>query len=71
MWIIMAWQCISPELTVTDFKMCCIFNAMDETDDDMMWNVNEEEGYVRFECEEDEGNDCENGDSDTLIGKVR
>jgi hypothetical protein len=30
-------------------------NAVDETDDDILWNGNEENGNVRSECEEDEG----------------
>jgi hypothetical protein len=65
MWIIMAWQCISPEVTVKGFKKCCIPNAMDGIDDDMLWNDNEEDGNVRGECGEHEGTDCEEGDSDT------
>jgi hypothetical protein len=64
MWIIMAWQHISPELTARGFKKCCVSNAMDGTDDDMLWNDSEEDGDVRSECEEDEGTDCEDGDSD-------
>ena len=32
--------------------------------DDMLWNGSEEDGNVRSECEEDEGTDCEDGDSD-------
>ena len=28
MWIITAWQCISPEVFVKDFKKCCISTAM-------------------------------------------
>jgi hypothetical protein len=65
MWIITAWQCISPEMTVKSFKKCCISNAMDETDDDdMLWNVSEEDVHVRKGCEEDEDTDCEEGDSD-------
>ena len=47
------------------FNKCCIANAMDETDDDMFWNGSEENGNVRSEREEDEGTDCEDGDSDT------
>jgi hypothetical protein len=47
----MAWQCISPEVIVKGFKKCCISNAMD--------------GDVRSERKEDEGTDCEDGDSDT------
>jgi len=38
---------------------------MDGTDDDMLWNGSEEDGVVRSECKEDEGTDCEDGDSDT------
>jgi len=41
-------------------------SGMDENDDDnTLRNGNEEEGNVSSECEEDEGTDCENGDSDT------
>ena len=31
----------------------------------IIWNGTEEDGDVRNECEEDEGTDCEDGDSDT------
>jgi len=62
--IITAWQHISPDVTVKGFKKCCIFNAVDETYDDMLWNDSEEVGDVRSECETDEGTDCEDGDSD-------
>jgi len=53
MWIITAWQNISPEVTVKGFKKRCISSAVD--------------GNVRSECEEgkeDEGTDSEDGDSD-------
>jgi hypothetical protein len=65
MWIIIAWQHISPEETEKGFKKCCISNAMDETDDDMLWNGSKEDGDVRSEWEGDEGTDCEGGDSNT------
>ena len=41
------------------FKQYCTSNAMDGTDDDVLWNGSE------GECEEGEGTDCEDGDSDT------
>jgi len=41
-----------------------ISNAVVENDD-VLWNGSEEDGHVRSECEEDEGTDCEDGDSDT------
>ena len=57
-------------MVVKGFQKCCISNAMDGTDDDMLWNSSEEEGNVRNECEEDEGTDCEDGDSDSDWLKV-
>jgi hypothetical protein len=64
MWIITAWQHISPEVIVKGFT-CCISNAVDKTNDSMLWNGSEEDGNVRSECVENEGTDCENGDSVT------
>ena len=60
----MAWQCISPEVTVKGFQKCCISNAVDETDD-LLWKISEKDGNVRSECEEDDGTDCEDGDGNT------
>ena len=48
------------------FKKCCISSAVDGTDDDMLWNDGEKYGNVRSECEEDEGTECEDGDSGTV-----
>jgi hypothetical protein len=53
----MAWQHISPDVTVKGFKKCCISRAVDGSNDDMLWNGSEENGNVRSECEEDEGTD--------------
>ena len=61
----MAWQCISPEVTVKGFKNSFVSSAVDETDDDMLWNGSEEDGDMSSECEEDEGTDCEDGDSNS------
>jgi hypothetical protein len=47
------------------FKNSCISNGMDGTDDYMLWNGSEEYRDVRSECEEDEGTDTKDGDSDT------
>lgn len=49
-------------MTLIGFSKFCISNAVDLTDDDMLWNCSEENGS---ECEENEGTDCSNGDSDT------
>ena len=47
------------------FQKCCISSAMDGTEDDKLWNGSKEYGDIRRECEEDEGTNCEGGDSDT------
>jgi len=52
-------------VTLKGFTKCYISNAVDGTDDYMLWNGREEDGNVRSECEEVEGTDCEDGDGDT------
>jgi hypothetical protein len=51
MWITMARQCISPEVTVKGFKNCCMSSALDVIGD-MLWNGSEKDGTVQSECEE-------------------
>ena len=63
--IITTWQHNSPEVSVKGFKMCFISNAVDETDDNMVWNGREQDGNVRSEHEEDEDmTDNEDSDND-------
>jgi len=50
-------------MAVKGCMKCCISTAVDEND--ILWNGSEEAGNIGSECEEDEGTDCENGDSDT------
>jgi hypothetical protein len=61
----MALQQISPEVTVKGLIKSCTSNALDEADDNMLWNGSEKDGNVRSDSEEDEDTDCEDGDSDT------
>jgi len=37
----MVWQLISPEVTVRDFRKCCISSAMEGTDD-ILWYDSDE-----------------------------
>ena len=53
-------------MTLRGFKQCCISSAVDGNDDDMLCDGSEEVGSVRSECEEDEGTDCDSGDSNTV-----
>jgi hypothetical protein len=57
MWIVTAWQYISSEVSVNGFKRCCVSSALNETDDDMLWNGSEEVENVGSKREEVEGID--------------
>jgi len=63
----MAWQRISLEVTVKAFKKCCVSSAVYRTDGGMLWNGSGKDADVRSECEEDEGSDCQDGDSERKI----
>jgi len=65
-WIRGEWQHISPEVTMKGFKKWRTSNALDGTDDDMLWSGTEEDGNVRSACEEYEGTDCEDSVADCL-----
>jgi hypothetical protein len=65
MWLVTAWQRISPKIIVKVFRKCCIFNVLDTTDNDMLWDGFKEDGNVQIMCQEDGGTECKNGDSDT------
>ena len=52
-------------MTVKGFQQCCTSNAVDETDDDMLWKGSEEDENFRSVCEGDEGAECGDGGSDT------
>jgi hypothetical protein len=60
----MAWQHISPEVNVKAFRKCCMSSALYGTDGGMLWEGSGNDVDVRSECEEDEGSDCQDGDSE-------
>jgi len=49
----MAWQHISPHVTVKAFNKYYISNAVDGTDVNTLWNGSEEDGNVKILCMED------------------
>ena len=51
-------------MTVKGLAKCCISIAVDGTDGNMLCNCSEGEMNVRCECEENDGTDREDGDSD-------
>ena len=51
-------ECLTRSDCEMFFTSAVISNTVDGTDEDVQWNV-------RSECEEDEGTDCEDGDSDS------
>jgi hypothetical protein len=61
----MAWQHISPELSVKGFE--CVSIAVCGSDSLTLWNDSEENGDEG----EDEGTDCKDIDSDTQHSLVK
>jgi len=55
-----------PDVTMKGFQRCCISNAMDGNDDDMLWKSSEEDRQVRSLCVEDKRTDCKDGDNDSV-----
>ena len=37
-WIVDCWKALDSPIIVKSFKSCCISNAMDGTEDDILWN---------------------------------
>ena len=65
----MAWQCISPEVTVRGCKKC-VYPVQWMRHNDMLWNDSEEDWNIRSECEEVKALTVEL-ETVTLIGKGR
>jgi hypothetical protein len=63
MWIITAWQRISPEVTVKSFKKCCMSSAVDGTDCCGM--AVKRMGMLGVSVRKMKGTDCKYGDSET------
>jgi hypothetical protein len=55
---------LSSEGNEKGFQKCCISITADKIDD-MLWNGSDDDGIVSIVCKEDEGTNCEDGDSDT------
>ena len=36
-WVLDSWNDIEPSIVIKSFKKCCISNAMNGTEDDMLW----------------------------------
>jgi len=55
---------------VKGFKKCCIYNAVDGTDSDMVWDGSNDGKCQECECEEDEGTDSEHGDCLVKVDRI-
>jgi hypothetical protein len=58
-WIKTSWQRICPEVIVKGFKECCMSNAVDGREDDILWEDEEEIGNIGSESD-----DVGNGNSE-------
>ncbi|KAK6166628.1 hypothetical protein SNE40_023276 [Patella caerulea] len=68
-WIVEAWKSIDPEMIIKSFKKCCISNAMDGTEDDLLWEgmVQKEPANKRRKLVEETDNDEDDTQEDIDI----
>ena len=57
-WIVEAWQELDPEITIQSFKKCTISNALDRSEDNIVWQDNTNETPT------DEPSNPEDGEDD-------
>jgi hypothetical protein len=43
-WLLAAWKTIPESIIVRSFKKCCISNALDGSEDDILWEDDGEDG---------------------------
>lgn len=70
-WILAAWDKIKPETIRHGFKKCCLSNAMDGSEDDVLWedcneNVNDESDNTSTESDNTSAESDGDSDGDTL-----
>lgn len=61
-WILHAWDAVSPKSIIHGFKKCCISNALDGSEDDVLWEepAEPEDGSEDSDTEHSEAEDvCE------------
>jgi hypothetical protein len=59
-WILTAWGRISSKSILAGFKKCCICNALDGTEDDILWQYVEDDSV----CEDDGDEQSDREDSE-------
>ena len=66
-WVSSAWTSIPAELVAKSFKKCCISNALDGTEDDVLWDDDKDDSNVDNPSSDylpsDSDNACEDEDS--------
>jgi hypothetical protein len=65
-WILTAWVKISSQSIVAGFKKWCIANALDGTEDNVLWQDVEDENHERDSEEEKEDNGEEQSENENF-----
>lgn len=61
-WVSKAWKKVDPSIIQKSFKKCCISNALDGTEDDLLWQS--EDDHSSSEDEEKRSDDSEDQESE-------
>ena len=64
-WILQAWNEVSSESIINGFKKCCVSNAMDGSEDDVLWEEGQPAGQ---DDRSDESDVCSHMGHGTSVG---
>ena len=64
LWIVECWNELDPNIIVRSFKKCCISNAMDGTEDDILWDENKQKKDSVDDSGQGHSDDSDSDDSD-------
>ena len=57
-WIKNAWEGINPQLMIKSFKKCCISNALDGTEDDLIYEDDDDHPFAFADENVNDNEDC-------------
>jgi hypothetical protein len=65
-WVSTAWKAVPESIIVRSFKKCCISNALDGSEDDIVWedDVEDKDDSDWVESADNDSVTCDDGESD-------
>ena len=69
-WVLAAWKAIPESIIIRSFKKCCISNALDGSEDDIVWEDDVEDKDDSDWVESTDNNSVMSDDGDLINNKL-